>query len=476
VKNNKHILLIFLVGLITITTCKKLEKVMLVSTGEVTNITTNAAEAFGEVIDIGDGATQRGHCYAKNPNVNIDGPKTELGAPTGTGGFTSALTDLESGTKYYIKAYMSHGVETVYGKEISFSTISASVPTLSTTAITAITTSTSISGGNITSDGGASVTARGVCWSTTSNPVATGNHTTDGTGSGIFASSITGLTANTTYYVKAYATNSAGTSYGTEITFTTSPATSVVPTLSTTAITAITQITATSGGNITSDGGASVTARGVCWSLYDGPSTSDPKTSDGFGTGTFISNITGLTPGTLYHVRAYAINSAGVSYGGDVTFTTNAITSIVPGAPTIGTATKGNAEASVTFTAPVSDGGSAITGYTVTSSPGTITGTGTASPIIVVGLTNGTAYTFTVTATNANGTGPASAASNSVTPAATLTTVSDIDGNLYNTVKIGTQVWMAENLKTTKYNDGTSIPNGIDNTTWTSLTSGGYCW
>ncbi len=90
-----------------------------------------------------------------------------------------------------------------------------------------------------------------------------------------------------------------------------------------------------------------------------------------------------------------------------------------PGAPTIGTATRGNGQASVTFTAPASDGGSAITGYTVTSSPGGFTGTGAASPIVVTGLTNGTAYTFTVTATNAIGTSAASAASSAVTPATT---------------------------------------------------------
>jgi len=95
------------------------------------------------------------------------------------------------------------------------------------------------------------------------------------------------------------------------------------------------------------------------------------------------------------------------------------VAATVPGAPTIGTATAGNAAATISFTAPTSNGGSAITSYTVTSSPGGITATATASPITVTGLTNGTAYTFTVTATNANGNGPASAPSNSVTPTAT---------------------------------------------------------
>ena len=95
----------------------------------------------------------------------------------------------------------------------------------------------------------------------------------------------------------------------------------------------------------------------------------------------------------------------------------------VPNAPTIGTASAGSSSATVTFTAPVNTGGGAITGYTVTSSPGGFTGTGSSSPITVSGLTDGTAYTFTVVATNAFGNSAASAASNSVTPASTLTSV-----------------------------------------------------
>lgn len=95
---------------------------------------------------------------------------------------------------------------------------------------------------------------------------------------------------------------------------------------------------------------------------------------------------------------------------------TFAVNAVVPGSPTIGTATGGNAEATVAFTAPASAGGAAITGYTVTVNPGGATATGAASPITVTGLTNGTSYTFTVAATNSVGPGAPSAASNAVIP------------------------------------------------------------
>lgn len=103
-----------------------------------------------------------------------------------------------------------------------------------------------------------------------------------------------------------------------------------VPVLTTTAVTDITQTTVKSGGNITSDGGSAVTARGVCWSTDPDPTISDNKTTDGAGTGEFISNITGLMPNTTYYVRAYATNSNGTGYGSVLSFTTaEEITSLV---------------------------------------------------------------------------------------------------------------------------------------------------
>lgn len=158
--------------------------------------------------------------------------------------------------------------------------------------------------------------------------------------------------------------------------------TEILPILTTTEVTAIGQSTASCGGNISTNAGSDITARGVCWSKEENPTIADSKTSDGIGIGSFTSSITGLTANTTYFVRAFATNSSGTAYGDSRQFTTIA------------------------------------------------------------------------------------------TPA----TVSDIDGNIYHTITIGTQVWMVENLKTTKFNDGTSIPLETDNTKWYNLTTPGYCW
>lgn len=127
--------------------------------------------------------------------------------------------------------------------------------------------------------------------------------------------------------------------------------------------------------------------------------------------------VTGLSNGTPYTFTVHATNALGNSAeSGASNSATPSNPASVPGAPTIGTATGGNAQASVPFSAPGSDGGSAILDYTATSSPGGLTGTAAGSPVTVSGLTNGQAYTFTVTARNAVGSGPASGSSNSVTP------------------------------------------------------------
>lgn len=154
-----------------------------------------------------------------------------------------------------------------------------------------------------------------------------------------------------------------------------------VPFVYTIVATDITTTSANIGGNIVLDGGKAVTARGVCWSINSNPTIAlSTKTSDSIGSGSFTSRLTGLTASKPYYVRAYATNSAGTAYGNEVLFAT------------IGER------------------------------------------------------------------------------------VTDIDGNIYLTAAIGTQIWMAENLKTTRYRDGSPIPNITDNFEWGRLTTGAYSW
>ena len=196
-----------------------------------------------------------------------------------------------------------------------------STAVLTTTKVTEITQTTAVSGGTVTNDGGVEVSARGVCWSTNQSPSINDSKTANGKGKESFTGNITSLTPNTLYYVRAYATNSVGTSYGEGVSFKTLKALEI-PTLTTTKAYEITQTTAVSGGNVTDDGGASVTARGVCWSTNQLPTINDSKTNNGEGKRAFISNITGLALSTTYYVRAYATNTEGTAYGNEESFIT----------------------------------------------------------------------------------------------------------------------------------------------------------
>ncbi len=287
---------------------------ILASTTSATSITANSAILGGNVTD--EGATQvssRGLVYGTTTGSST----FSVTVGSGGGTFTSTISGLTQGTKYFVRSFATNAQGTSYGTETSFTT--QTTPTVSVTATpTSITTTTAIGGGTISSTGGATITTSGLVWGASTNPeISLPTKTTNGTTSGTFTSSITGLTQGATYHVRAYATNYLGTSYGPDVTFTTI----TTPTISSTAtVTSITGTTATSGGTITVDGGATVTSRGVVWGTTTGSSTF--SATSGTGTGTYPSNLSGLSIATTYFVRAFATNSAGTAYGPEVQFAT----------------------------------------------------------------------------------------------------------------------------------------------------------
>ena len=203
--------------------------------------------------------------------------------------------------------------------------------TISTISATNISNTSVTINGEVKYDGGSTVIQRGVCWSTNQNPTIADNITSNGSGSGSFTSYITSLNANTTYYSRAYATNGVGTAYGNQINFTTTNISGSLPTLTTVSASNVTNNSAVSGGNITSDGGSTVTQRGVCWSTNQNPTIADNITTNGSGSGSFTSSITSINANTTYYVRSYATNGLGTAYGNQINFTTTMPTALLVG-------------------------------------------------------------------------------------------------------------------------------------------------
>ncbi len=286
-----------------------------VTTDDVSNISATTATCGGEVAaNSGYAITARGICWSNttaSPTVNND--HTEEVATTGH--FSSMMIGLERNTTYYVRAYAVNEKGTNYGETKIFTTLSG-LPTVTTSEMTEIKASTALGGGDVTNNGGYPIIARGVCWSmTSSTPTIEDNHTTEVADNGAFSSLITNLETNTTYYLRAYATNEIGTSYGESVTFTTANG---LPVVHTTAVgDNITSGSITTGGNVADDGGFTIIARGVVYGTVPYPTIDkNDYTNDGTGIGYFGSSITNINVSlNTYYIRAYATNEKGTSYG-----------------------------------------------------------------------------------------------------------------------------------------------------------------
>jgi uncharacterized protein (TIGR02145 family) len=259
------------------------------------------------------------------------------------------------------------------------------LPDISTGEVSRITRNSAFCGGIIKEHGDV-IIARGVCWSLQPNPTINDNCTNNGTGHGSFLGIITRLSGSTTYFVRAYAENLIGISYGETKSFQT--LVSGIPEIISMGVSRITQITVESGGEVIDDGGCFLTARGVCWSNEPLPTISDNHTTDGSGWSDFSSKLSGLLPDTRYYLRAYATNTLGTAYGNEIEFQTLGFNTPCPEAPVL----------------------------------------------------------------------------------------EDIEGNIYNTVMIGEQCWMKENLKTTIYLNGSPIEYQGETKEGASNNYGSYCW
>ncbi len=271
----------------------------------------------------GSDATEYGFAYGTSANLSSVIATSTLGSFSGTGLLEEAISGLSVSTTYYFRSYATNSGGTSYSTIESFITRSYAAPTTIPLDASLVAITTATLNGQIQDTNGSSATVRGFVYGTTQSFGAT--TTEEGTFSaGVYNSAVTGLSANTTYYYKAYATNGSGTSYSTDIeTFTTlaSTATSVVET---DGLASLGTTTVTIYGNIVSTGGSDTVTHGFAYGTSPTLSSVIATSSLGTysGTGTFSSDITSLTANTTYYYRAYVTNSLGISFGEIKTFVT----------------------------------------------------------------------------------------------------------------------------------------------------------
>lgn len=523
-----HLTVITIIVAIILVGCKK-EQIPVLTTIDVSNLAATTATSGGNITEEGSSTViSRGVCWSAGTTPTLADNKTTDGA--GAGSFTSNLTGLSGATTFYVRAYATNSAGTGYGMALSFITL-GQAPTPAGATASNINVTTATLNGSVNANYLSTVVtfeygttnSYGSTATPSQSPI-TGNAVTN------ISADITGLTAGAIYHYRIKAVNSLGTTYGSDLTFTTL---GLVPTVTALAATNITSIGAALNGTANANYLSTVvTFEYGTTTNYGSTATAIQSPLTGSISTNVSSNISGLIGGTIYHFRVKAVNSLGTSYGSDLTFTTLGLV------PTVTTLDATNiTQTSVTMNGMVNANylSTIVTfEYGTTASYG-ITATATQSPVIgntninvsadISGLAVGTIYHYRVKAENPLGVVYGVDKTFSITDCMvcknvsyqngiiinegseteycgvdlqaklatpdvivmnitvkvectlgyTSTPITDIDGNSYKTISLGSQVWMRENLKTTKYNDGTPIPNITVNSAWAALTTGAYC-
>ena len=370
----------------------------------------DSAVFSGEIIHDGNNTIiNRGFCWSKSPNPQISDSFVIVGSGTQIGTYSKTIKTLSPNTQYYVRSFANNSKGIGYGNTVSFTTIPVGLPEITTLPISFITYNSAISGGVNINAGGDQIINKGICYSNTPNPTIQSAVINGGGGLNGFTANLLGLNYNTQYYIRAFATNSAGTSYGNELIFTTDNI--LLPTVTTTNANNINQTSANIGGVIQNMSSAPIIEKGICWNTNNAPTTNNYRIIENSNNSSFTSTLLNLNPNTTYYARAYAKNIAGTSYGQEISFTTlqASLPSITIYNPTSITNNSFFITANV-----INDGNSAVTqkGFCISTNPNptlntSITNQGSGVGIYnstITNLNSNTTYYIRAYATNSIGT------------------------------------------------------------------------
>ncbi len=291
-----------------------------VISGNVSEVEPSSAKVEGSVTSSGNATVvARGIAYGTSPELVVENISFSYDG-SGTGSFTGELIDLLPGTTYYARAYAVNANGINYGDQVSFTTPSANIPQLSNVTGSDIEQTSVYLSSEVTHEGESSVNSRGFVWSQSYNPTLQDDHIEVGDGPGEFSAQVTGLLPNTHYFVRAYASNTQGTSYSNWVRFHTQTD-KPMPTIVTLDVDQVTTNSAVVTANVTDDGGAEILERGIrIYQTGDYGGYYDIPVEGGMGE--FTLTLTDLEANTDYSVRGYAANENGFRIGNALNFRT----------------------------------------------------------------------------------------------------------------------------------------------------------